>query len=75
MSATKSGAQRGARVVSSNTIGCMACKYYQPTVLFTLCTHRDSMYKIGEVEDFHTIQHMRDDFVGLCGDDMKLQEV
>lgn len=75
MSAVKSGAQRGARMVSSDVSGCTDCKYRQETTLFTLCMHKDSHYKVGEIEDFHTVQHMRDSFVGVCGDDMRLKAV
>lgn len=73
MSAVKSGAQRGARTVSSDVTGCADCPHVHKTTLFTLCGHADSLYKVGSVEDYHMIQHMRDSFVGPCGDEMRLK--
>jgi hypothetical protein len=41
-------------------------------MLFTLCTRPESKYTYDGRDDFHTIQHMRDTYVGLCGEDRKL---
>jgi len=46
-----------------------------PTMLFTLCNAKPSEYIIDGKIQFHTIQHMRDMFVGECGDEMRLRKV
>lgn len=75
MSAVKGGAQRGARVVQSETSGCDTCVHRIETSLFTLCQHEQSGYIHDHKLEFHTVQHMRDSFVGLCGDEMRLRKL
>lgn len=75
MSAVKGGAQRGARVVQSDIAGCETCKFFTPGVLFTLCSAQDAEYRIDNKVELHTVQHMRDSFVGACGDEMRLRKI
>ncbi len=75
MSAAKGAAPRGARAVYANTAGCETCQHCMPTMLFTLCNAKPSEYIIDGKIQFHTIQHMRDMFVGECGDEMRLRKV
>ena len=44
-------------------------------MLFTLCTHPNASYVMDGNTEFHTIQHMRDQFVGECGSEMRLRKV
>ena len=60
------------RQAQADTTGCEACKHCRPSMLFTLCTRPESKYTYDGRDDFHTIQHMRDALVGLCGEDRKL---
>lgn len=62
------------RVAESDTKDCEDCVHCRPSMLFTLCMHSASRYSVAGNEDFHTIQHMRDLHVGLCGSDMKLRK-
>lgn len=76
MSAARKGqTPRGARVAYASTAGCDGCIHVKPTALFTLCGHPDSDYRVGNEIQQHTIQHMRDENVGACGDEMLLRKV
>lgn len=60
------------RQAQADTTGCAGCKHCRETALFKLCTAPMSRYTYDGKDDFHTIQHMRDIFVGPCGEDKKL---
>ena len=60
-------AKQGPRVAYGDTAGCEQCVNCRPSMLFTLCQARQSEYRVDGVVQFHTIQHMRDENVGLCG--------
>ena len=68
------GVKRGSREVKADIAGCETCQHRLQTALFTLCQHPTSKYNIGGKEDFHTVQHMRDEFVGECGAAMALKK-
>lgn len=70
-----STAAKAPRVAHADVLGCEACKFYQPSMLFTLCTAKDAEYRVDGDVQHHTIQHMRDEFVGLCGLEMKLRKI
>lgn len=75
MSALRGSAPRGARSAWADTTGCEACRYCKPGMLFTLCRHPDSEYIREGKTELHTIQHMRDVYVGECGQEMRLREI
>jgi hypothetical protein len=60
------------RVAQADTTGCEACRHCRPSMLFTLCTHPKAGYVYDGKADQHTIQHMRDIHIGLCGADKQL---
>ena len=65
---TAIGPRTYAPVVSEDALKkCHRCAYYVETVLFNLCGHPTSEYKIGTKVDFHTIGHMRS-YKGSCGE-------
>jgi hypothetical protein len=66
---------RAPRAAVSDTKGCEDCEHCRPSMLFTLCQHDQAKYTYDGREEFHTIQHMRDTFVGLCGSAMKLRKM
>jgi hypothetical protein len=41
------------------SIDCRDCKHYCEAMVFELCGHPSSEYKIAEKVDFHSIGHMR----------------
>ena len=43
----------------STAIDCRMCKHYFDHVIFELCEHPSSEYKIAEKVDFHSVGHMR----------------
>ena len=63
------------RVAQADTRGCEACQSCRPSMLFTICTHPKAQYVYDGKPAFHTIQHMRDVHIGLCGSDMKLRKL
>lgn len=72
---TGSGNRRGAREAYANVASCETCIHRVTESLFTLCGHPESEYSVSGIVQLHTIQHMRDIYVGLCGADAKLREV
>ena len=38
---------------------CKGCKHYVPGVVFELCRHEQSAYRIADKVDFHTVVHMK----------------
>lgn len=50
---------------------CLGCEHYFESVVFDLCGHPSSLYRVGDREDWHTIGHMRGPR-GSCGQDTKL---
>jgi hypothetical protein len=75
MTATAGGStKRALRDVWADISGCESCIHYTETALFKLCDHDQAGYKSGYFMDQHTVQHMRDEYIGLCGPEMKLRE-
>jgi hypothetical protein len=50
--------------------GCSECEHFKDTTIFRLCTHTSSAFKYDDKEEFHTIQHMREEYAP-CGLDKK----
>jgi len=45
---------------NTNPKGCYNCQFFRLDVVFDLCTHHTSMYKVADQNpDFHTATHMR----------------
>lgn len=53
----------------TDTASCVGCEHYQPPGIFELCKHERSAYTYDGREDFHTVQHMREEHApcGLTG--------
>ncbi len=66
------GSRRAIKSHNTSIDGCHECKHHQPTNIFELCAHPKSIYSINGVNDFHTCQHMREEY-GLCGHELRLK--
>jgi hypothetical protein len=49
---------------------CRSCVNYNQAALFEICTHDLSRYAVGAQNEYHTIQHMRND--SHCGESARL---
>lgn len=74
MSAVQGSGKRGLRDAVSDISGCEDCRHRVVDALFTLCGHAKAEYKVDGKIELHTIQHMRDIYVGACSE-MQLREV
>lgn len=52
---------------------CYSCAHYRAGAVFELCQNPQSVYKVGEKEDFHTVGHMRER--GACRPEGALYEL
>ena len=53
---------------------CFNCVSHKKTALFHLCVHEKSEYSFDGKSDYHTVQHMRQEY-GECGEGKVLFQV